>query len=1155
MSKISSSHSRIKTSYDVVVVGSGYGGGVAASRMARAGQDVCVFERGKEFQNGEYPDTIVEAAKQAQFDLPEKHMGPETGLFDIRVNDDINVVVGCGLGGTSLINANVSIMANPRVFEDECWPQSIRDEAASLSSQLLAPKVDGQSSDAQSGVQVNLLDQGFRRAISMLKPVQYPMDGEDLPKMAAHRKSASYLGEKYCRTPINVTFEEGLNHVGVEQAACTLCGDCVSGCNYGAKNTTIMNYLPDAYNHGAEIYTEISVTRVAKAGDRWRVYYQPVSSGRDKFDAPEMFVFADIVVLAAGTLGSTEILLRSKEAGLALSAQLGKNFTGNGDVLAFGYNNDEEINGIGFGHHKVGDIPAVGPCITGVIDARRKPDLADDMVIEEGSMPGALSSILPGFFSTTAKLFGEDSDDGFIDSVKEQARILDSVVRGPYHGAVNNTQTYLVMAHDGSDGEMLLKDDRVRVNWQDVGKKPVFKKIEDKLKQCAESLGGTYIPNPIWNDFFDNRLVTVHPLGGCGMSDSAELGVVNHKCQVYSGVNAEDVYQGLYVCDGAMIPRSLGTNPLLTISALAERCCSHIAIDRAWNDGYSETSEAPPEKPQAKLGIQFTEQMTGYFSKQETTDYLQGEIKGKAEQSTFTFTITVISDDLETLLNTEQHAANMIGTVVAPGLSDKPLTVTAGDFNLFVKDPDEVGVRRMVYQMKLTDENGRDWTMHGFKKVHDDKGFDVWDDTTTLYITLYEGSNTDSEVYAKGILKIMPEDFAKQMTTMQARNEQSKKQAIEAVARFGRFFAGVVYESYSGSFSPFKLYNPDLPQRIKRPLNVSAATEYSVQTADGVNILLSRYQGGNKGPVILSHGLGVSSKIFSLDTIDTNLLEYLYGNEYDVWLLDYRASIELPASNTQFTADAIAKFDYPAAVAKVLDETEADSVQMVVHCFGATTFTMAMLAGLQGVRSAVISQVAAHMKVPLLSNLKAGLYLPKTLDTIGIDSLTAYVDTHANWMESLYDNALRFYPIEFEEHSNSPVDRRITFMYGQLWELDQLNLATHDTLHELFGVANITCFEHLTKMIRAGHLVDFEGDENYMPHLDRMAIPISFIHGAENAAFLPESTQLTFDALTEKNGELYSRHVIPNYGHIDCIFGKNAVKDVYPFILEHLEKT
>src|SRR5262249_29707240 len=154
------------------------------------------------------------------------------------------------------------------------------------------------------------------------------------------------------------------------------------------------------------------------------------------------------------------------------------------------------------------------------------------------------------------------------------------------------------------------------------------------------------------------------------------------------------------------------------------------------------------------------------------------------------------------------------------------------------------------------------------------------------------------------------------------------------------------------------------------------------------------------------HGLGVSSKIFSIDTIETNLLEYLYAAGYDVFLLDYRASIALAASKTQYTADDVARKDYPAAVAKVLEVTGAKSVQVVAHCYGATTFTMAMLNGLRGVRSAVCSQISAHIVAPALVGLKAGLHTPSLLHALGVNSLTTNASEREGWLKKIYDRAL-----------------------------------------------------------------------------------------------------------------------------------------------------
>jgi cholesterol oxidase len=458
--------------------------------------------------------------------------------------------------------------------------------------------------------------------------------------------------------------------------------------------------------------------------------------------------------------------------------------------------------------------------------------------------------------------------------------------------------------------------------------------------------------------------------------------------------------------------------------------------------------------------------------------------------------------------------------------------------------------------MRLTSRDGRHYYFTGFKVIHDDSGLDTWADTTTLYVTVHEGTDAQAPVLAKGILVIRPDDFLRQLTTMQVTNAASLRDRLAASARFGGFFAGTLFDTYGGVVAGQTRFDPDAAPRKRRPLRVGAPEVHPFRTADGAALRLTRYRGGAKGPVILSHGLGVSSRIFSIDTIETNLLEYLFAHGYDVWLLDYRASIELDTANTRFTADDVATQDYPAAVEKVRQVTGADSVQMVAHCFGSTTFVMAMLAGLPHVRAAVCSQIATHVVAPTLTRVKAGLHLPEVLDALGIRSLTAYVDSHANWLQRLYDKALQLFGVGGEERCTSAVCHRITFMYSLLYEHDQLDGATHDALHEMFGVANTGALDHLALMVRAGKLVTASGADAYLPHLDRLAIPLTFIHGAENACFLPESTRLTVEALGRANGSrLYTRYLIPNYGHIDCIFGTHAARDVYPLVLKQLEAT
>jgi cholesterol oxidase len=1097
MNRLSSPITSIKPHYDVIVVGSGYGGAITASRLSRAGKAVCVLERGKERQPGEFPTTTFEGAEELQVDLPDCHRGSRTGLYDLRINREISVLVGCGLGGTSLINANVSIRPDPRVFQDPRWPSALRDEGG------------------------RRIQRGFDLAEEMLGANPFPEDRPLPPKTLALKASAAAMGHRFSALPLNVTFIAGYNHAGVRQKACALCGDCVSGCNHGAKNTVLMNYLPDAKRHGAEIFTETSVRWVERGPDgRWLVHYQVLSTGREPAGAPTLVASAGVVILAAGALGSTEILMRSREAGkLTVSDRLGHGFSGNGDVLGFGYNGTPEIRGVGLGqkcppdHGPLDPARAIGPTIVGVIDMRESADWRDGMIVEEGAIPGVIAPILAGT-EQAASLGGTNTAPRHL--LSQGKRELESAALGPYRGAVNHTQTYLGMCHDDSNGTMRLDDDRLRIAWRDIGRAPIFEALNQRLLDATRPLEGIYIANPMWSDLLGKSLITVHPLGGCNMADSAEGGVVDHACRVFQSSSGTGVHEGLYVCDGAIIPAAMGVNPLLTISALAERCCMIMAEEQGFTIDYAPKGPIREVSALRAVGVRFSETMRGWYAQGAGDDYEAGARQGKAEGSSFSFTLTIAAEDLDAFITNPSHEGRMVGTVGAPRLSPSPLTVTQGVFNLYVADPSAPGTRRMIYRMLLSADDGRTYHFHGFKVIRERPFWEVWPDNTTLYITIREGASESGPVVGTGVLTLTPSDFVRLLAAIDVTNAASVAERADATARFGRFFAGTLYDYYGGIAAPLRgassFADEDARPRKRRPLRAPAPELMPVKASDGTDVLLTRYAGGEKGAVILSHGIGASSRMFSIDTVDTNLIEYLVAAGYDVWLFDDRTSGLLPSAQKPHTADDVAQKDWPAAVAAVRAATGAASVHVVAHGLGAMTFSMAMLAGLPGVRSAVCSQVATH----LVTAPAAGA----------------------------------------AETDDGDAYSRITAMYGPLFQQAQLDEATRDALHEIYGEVSERLRESVATMARKGHVVNAAGEDVYLPHMDRLAIPIRFIHGAENRCFLPASTERAAAALGAANGErLYSRVVLPGYGSDDCILGSSAAVDVYSKIVEHLSAT
>lgn len=787
MPLLSSPLSELEPRYDAIVIGSGYGGAIAAATLARTHRDgvplsVALLERGEEIPTGRFPDEVGDALRQLQIDHRAFGKKGDNGLFYFHIDDDITLLQGCGLGGTSLINANVSLKPEDRVMQDPAWPRAIRTDE------------DG------------LLSAAFQRACDVLRPIPYPDDDQHRPlmKYRALTRSAQAMNATVFHPPINVTFETGLNPSGVEQHACTGCGDCVVGCNVGAKNTLTKNYLPEARADGARLFCGVDVRWLERTADGWLVRWQPSGVGREEFDAPPLVLAAGLVVLAAGSLGSTEILLRSREKGLSCSARLGERFTGNGDFLAFGYNCDIRINAVGIGEKAgegSGDVP--GPTITGAIDLRDQPNLDAGMIIEEGALPSTLSGMLPAALATLATVVGKDTDEGVLDEARERLRGLRSLAGGADTGAVQNTQTYLVMAHDDANGRMRLDEDRVRIDWPDVGEQKVFESIRSKLEEATAALGGTMVPSPLYNRLLDYGLVTVHPLGGCPMADAADAGVVNDRGQVFSGTSGSDAHAELYVLDGAVIPRPLGVNPLLTISALAERGAHLIARDRGWT-----TQERPPQRqrvehdgtpdPSQRRQLWFTERLTGHMSLDPAAiagSHEDAEEAGRRAGSTCALTVTIRSPDIEYFLQDPMQEAEAIGTVEIPSLDPRPLTVTKGRFNLLVSDPNSPREKQMRYLLPLVTAGGRQLFFEGHKVVKDDKGFDPVTDTTVLLVTLHEGDDETGPVVGRGIVRISPADFARQLTTLSTRDAEGGKSTRDLLS-FGRLFVRGLWETY-----------------------------------------------------------------------------------------------------------------------------------------------------------------------------------------------------------------------------------------------------------------------------------------------------------------------------------------------------------------------
>ena len=559
MTGLSRSLDRIKDRYDVIVVGSGYGGGVAASRLARAGKRVAVLERGREVLVGGFPSRFPDLKNELQVTGKRVQTGPSSALYDVRLGEDMHVLVGCGLGGGSLVNAGVALQPDDRVFADPIWPGQI----------------------AQDG----LLAEGFRRARRWLNPQSDPRAGAHT-KFKALANAGSGIGRTPIAPPITVAFEATVNRAGVAQPACTRCGDCCGGCNVGAKTSVAITYLADAARHGAELFTHAAVRYVAKGADgAWSVHVRRMD--KNGAGAPDIVLQAPIVLLGAGTLGTSEILLRSRAFGLALSDRVGERFSANGDIIAFGYGATNPVDAVGIGHPPKLEGVEIGAAVSGQIEFDDESDLSQELRVQEGVLPSALAPVLPVLFIPNGRLLGA----------------LQSLISGVYKGPFSRLQTFFAVSHDSASGRFVLDDDRLSLVWPGAKDEPVYARLDAVLSSIVQQAGGSYVKNPLAGTVMGHQPATAHPLGGAGTGRERGDGVVNHKGQVFDaapGRASTAVHEGLYVVDGAVMPRSLGVNPLLTITALAERAMLHMAQD--YGLSFDDEPARGPQVTQADLG-------------------------------------------------------------------------------------------------------------------------------------------------------------------------------------------------------------------------------------------------------------------------------------------------------------------------------------------------------------------------------------------------------------------------------------------------------------------------------------------------------------------------------------------------------------------------
>ncbi|KAK3953073.1 hypothetical protein QBC32DRAFT_339959 [Pseudoneurospora amorphoporcata] len=1213
----------IQAAYDVVVIGSGYGGGVAASRMARTGSSVCVLERGREKWPGEYPTGAADAFKElhtsgtfapGSLDGIPVQTGDPTGMYHLVFGKGQNAVVGNGLGGTSLMNANVFMEADKGTLAMKAWPPEIRN------------KVDS-------------LDKYYGKVEKVLEPAEYPDDWPELPKAKLLKKQAQYMGygDKWRKVKQTTRFQNGPNSCGVEMSASALTGQDATGVNDGSKTTTLVTYLADAWNWGAELFCECEVRYIEKAKDEqgnddgYLVYFAWHGRNRGHFKAnlhgDLMWVRArKAIFLGAGALATPEILLRSKAMGLEMSNLVGQNMSGNGDILAFGYNTNEMVNGIGRAYPS--PYNPIGPCITSVIDCRHNlENPLDGFVIEEGSVPHALAHFLQAMLDLMPGS-EEPKNLTVLDKAHSALARYGSRFLGPYFqkGAIARTQIYLIMSHDSNQAMLTLQDDKPVLEFLGVGRSDHVKKLNNLLAQATEAVGGTFVKNP-FDTMLGNQQVTVHPIGGACMArdNTGRTGVTNHVGEVFTGLGSE-THDGLIITDAAVIPTALGANPFATIAALAERSVEaycqrqglqisdegngildlfgepqhkpkqHLpqrtvskieAVEEGYSLGYA-TRAIQMAKELCSSGMGFTEVMSGFIhhdpnmntDERSTYELAYRTAKSRCESARFFLSVQAF-DTLRTLSHA-QHRAMLTGTFVCPAIPGSPFMVRRGEFNLFIIDDKAPGTRNLTYDFDMTGVDGRRLHFHGYKVVDSSVALNplqFWRSTSTLYVTVSEHvdgmcSNLDDEnawrrgkVLAKGIMNIQPKDFLSEIMTMTPTGSNLLKKVVSA-ASFLTFFTRKSLSLFMAPLTPLE-YPSMLPTGYIN--NTPPTKSYAIYADDGVCTRLHMWEPThypdndekNVKNLFMVPGAAVDHHIFALPTIRYNAVNYFRRAGYRVFVTVHRIGQLMVAENSWTTYDA--RLDIKACMQYIREHFSKEKIYTIAHCMGSVALSTGMLDGTiptDWFLGVSCSQVFMNPIWQTMNLIKAttGPY-DKIYKALAGNWFSCSTSRDDSYVQQALNQLLRLYPQPRKEICNNAACHRTSLVFGRCWNHSNLNEATHRQIDRFFGGVNMKLLHLLMKQGAEGHVMT---NEPLCRRLDTpeniqrlKGIPFLLFVGRDQAVLSPEATERTYEILCDTfgtNDTSYKRRVVPGYGHLDVWMGRNAWKDVYPFVREEVDR-